>query len=375
LTGGAYYNSPYDLEMMMALVRKRDPIPKKLFLEKTETVASTRKYAKCAIDFYWGQKIDYPEVEEHIVPVVMSRKQYDEYMKIDQKYRGQTITIRKDPKTKKEVEEVTQPMWVSNMRAEVNALFECPKCDWVIQKLKQGRQALVYSFFKKSGIDLLKKRCDAEGITYSEIVGSTPKKPTRNGKKKSVQEIVDRFNAGKVQVLFVTKAGVEGLDLKKTMDVIALEANFNPSTDGQLIARAARYKSHEGSEVKKVDVWFMVLRKPKIAETLEADYQPSIDDKLLELVKQKGEGQEETYKKFTAASIEHDQCAHHPQSAKQWAAVSPGKVQLAKDAKKAAAEAKKAAAAAKKAAAKKVPKTKKVGAKTKKAPKKKVIKK
>ena len=57
--------------------------------------------------------------------------------------------------------------------------------------------------------------------------------------------LVQQYNEGKITVLFLTKAGGEGLDLKGTDAIVVMEPTWNDNSTEQVVARAIRYRSHE----------------------------------------------------------------------------------------------------------------------------------
>jgi SNF2 family DNA or RNA helicase len=62
---------------------------------------------------------------------------------------------------------------------------------------------------------------------------------------------VNNYNEGKINILFITKAGGEGLDLKGTDAIFILEPTWNENNSEQIIARAIRYKSHENRPLNR----------------------------------------------------------------------------------------------------------------------------
>jgi len=78
-------------------------------------------------------------------------------------------------------------------------------------------------------------------------------------------EITTEFNNDKFPVLVVTKAGGEGLDLKKVRNIIILDPVWHDAGTQQIIGRAVRYKSHATLPVKDrhVNVLKMMLTFPK----------------------------------------------------------------------------------------------------------------
>jgi SNF2 family DNA or RNA helicase len=110
-----------------------------------------------------------------------------------------------------------------------------PKVDAAINIAKRG-QTIIYSSWKKTGINLISKELDKIKIPYSIISGDI-----ESSKR---QKISDSYNKGDIQVLLITKAGGEGLDLKGTNSIVLLEPVWNIATKEQIVARAIRFRSH-----------------------------------------------------------------------------------------------------------------------------------
>ena len=99
---------------------------------------------------------------------------------------------------------------------------------------KDKYKVVVYSQFIDHGIQLIKNIIDVPSVTIS---GQT--------KVAERAAICDKYNKGLITVIFLTKAGGEGLDLKGTDSIILMEPTWNDNQSEQVIARAIRYKSHE----------------------------------------------------------------------------------------------------------------------------------
>jgi len=85
------------------------------------------------------------------------------------------------------------------------------------------------------------------------------KKHTSISKRNS---ILEAYNQDKFDVLIVSSAGGEGVDLKNTNGVYILEPHWNLEKINQAIGRAARYQSHT-REPKLVQVHKFYMSKPK----------------------------------------------------------------------------------------------------------------
>lgn len=106
------------------------------------------------------------------------------------------------------------------------------------------------------GIKPIMKVLDKYNVKYAHITGDL----SINKR----QEAVDAYNKNEITVLFISKAGSEGLDLKNTSYIIILEPAWNENSIEQIIGRGVRYKSHEGlpSSKKHVIIYKLYLVKP-----------------------------------------------------------------------------------------------------------------
>ena len=67
-------------------------------------------------------------------------------------------------------------------------------------------------------------------------------------------DAVNKFNSDEIKVLFISKAGSEGLDLKNTRCIIIMESGWNENSMEQIIGRGVRYKSHSTLPKSKQNV-------------------------------------------------------------------------------------------------------------------------
>ena len=130
------------------------------------------------------------------------------------------------------------------------------KVEAALPILKRG-QSLIYSSWRKFGVVPITTSLKKLGISFKTFTGSTPVKQR--------QSIIDSFNKGKFQVLVVTKAGGEGLDLVGVRSVVILDPTWNDAGLQQVIGRAIRFQSHAHlpPSERNVKVYMMVLVAPK----------------------------------------------------------------------------------------------------------------
>ncbi|NQY43116.1 MAG: hypothetical protein HRT87_07235 [Legionellales bacterium] len=122
---------------------------------------------------------------------------------------------------------------------------------------------VVYSHFYHNGILLLKKYLEAMGYKgkYALLHPGLDVKDSEN--------IIAKYNNGKLKFLLLHPEITEGISLKGTQQLHILETPFNKSIQEQVIGRAVRYQSHshlpENKRLVNVYIWrptFSMLNIP-----------------------------------------------------------------------------------------------------------------
>jgi superfamily II DNA or RNA helicase len=116
----------------------------------------------------------------------------------------------------------------------VHAAVPSSKLDALFEQLRDvigaGHRALVFSQFT-SYLDKVAQRCQAQGIAYEHLDGSTTKRP----------QVIERFKKGTAPLFLLSlKAGGVGLNLTEADYVFLLDPWWNPATENQAIDRAHR---------------------------------------------------------------------------------------------------------------------------------------
>lgn len=215
--------------------------------------------------------IDFPERVDHFVDVPMSKDYYNRYVKL---VRGENIfgIFFEKPQA-----------FYNGYRRAVNRAgpeYYSTKINAALPILTKGR-SIIYTNWIDFGIRPITDALNKEGITYKIFTGEVPVVDR--------QKIVDDFNTGKFNVLILTKAGGEGIDLKGVQSVIVLDPPWNDAGLQQVIGRAIRYKSHFHltQSKRKVNVYFMALVKP--TSVTSADAEASGDKLLYSIIEKKKE--------------------------------------------------------------------------------------
>lgn len=287
LTATSVYNDTYDLANLAAMIKGIDPPTQREWERISSTSQGIQEYFRCLISFYNVPKTteDYPSSEEHYVEIPMNPAYHREYMKVEQQNSHLFSAIN-------------PWRFLVGMRQASNALESCPKCEWSLEKVKEGKKTLIYSAFVTYGVRKMQEMLDESGIAYAEVTGSMPKAKR--------DEAVKEYNAGKVRVLFITKAGGEGLDLKGTRNVIIFESSWNRATELQVIGRAIRYKSHADlpEDERNVNIYHLLSVKPHQGR----DIRPSADTYLQMMTEKKQKSLNRFIETIYPVSIENQDC-------------------------------------------------------------------
>lgn len=176
----------------------------------------------------------------------------------------------------------------------VNGKINSPKFDEIYNEIiKSDFPIVIYSNFLKNGIYPIASLLDKNNIMTQVITG--------NSTNEKINKIVNDYNNGKIQVLLLSSAGSESLNLKNTRQLHIVENHWNEPKINQVIGRVIRYKSHNDlpANERKVEVFKWISVFPKNYRTKTAD------EYLLELSNKKTQILEQFKKIIIESSIEH----------------------------------------------------------------------
>lgn len=259
LTATPVYNKPRDILNLIAMVKGTSPLP-----DLPKDQLELRRLFKNTITFFKKPEDtdDYPRSKVHYKHIVMTDGYYKRYRDVE----NNLDDMWKNPK-----------IFLSGLRRATNSLEPRQKAKWVINRLlKYKRKTVIYSAFLDSGVKMLQNDLNEHGIKYVQVTGSmTARQRTK---------AVDDYNSGRIKTMFITKAGGQGLDLKGTRDIILFESSWNYSQEDQVIGRAIRSGSHSHLPIEKrhVDVWHLMLVKPKNRDLKEDPL--GSGDEILQLI-------------------------------------------------------------------------------------------
>ena len=299
LTATPLINSIFDLRNLFMMLNGEEPekaLSREQFIKSASE--SLGNMINCKVSYYYPPLDEnYPKREDKIVDMYMDPEYYKKYQDIENSLLDKS---KKDPKI--------NDFFYHNLRVAINSLDgeQSPKINWVIdfiiKEADEGRKSVVYSNWKKAGMNLLRKRLDAlnrPGL-YLYISGDVSSDVRKIARRK--------FNKDEAKVLLISKAGGEGLDLKGVRNIIIMESNWNASSDKQIIGRGIRYKSHLHlpEDQRHVTVHRLLLHKPLGSNEFFA----SVDDMLYEAAYKKKQPLLDSYIEIIQKnSIENQACS------------------------------------------------------------------
>lgn len=300
LTGSPFYNHPSDVATLVNVAAGDNvlPIDKKEFESKYITQEKVspgfmgwmkgippgqrptinlknrkelRGHLQKWVDYHPSSTDDFPEVERQDVKVEMTPNQLETYDALMGKAPAWVrFKVRNGlPPTKQESKQLNAFLGAARQASNTTAPFITngtaydPKIQKAYDELKQNldanprAKAVVYSNYLDAGINPYKARLEAGKIPYGEFTGEMSK--TKR------DELVQKYNEGKIRALLLSSAGGEGLDLKGTRLIQVLEPHWNDEKLHQVEGRGIRYKSHSDlpQEERKVLVQRYLATRPR----------------------------------------------------------------------------------------------------------------
>ena len=263
------YNRPVDLINPIAMVKgDKVPMTENMLEQIIADEFTFKNYLACTFAFFDVMEDEnYPSYTEKEKIIRMSEKYYKSYLDVQNSL---SIELYYD-----------DPYRFYLGLRQAGALEESPKVDWVARRClkndKKDRKTIVFSEFLKKGIHKIRNALDDLGVKYAVITGEMSDDERLN----SVRKYNSTGNDG-VNILLISKAGGEGLDLKGTREVIVLESTWSRQRELQIRGRAVRYGSHAHLPPRDRNVTFIkvLLKKPE-----ELDFYDSVYETGDEIVK------------------------------------------------------------------------------------------
>lgn len=253
LTATPVVNSIDEITNLINIVSGQD-LTRKELEQVLESEESSKQLFGCRVSVYRPgpeYKGDYPQALSRDRYIKMTPEYYENYMKVEKKIADETIIQRIGK---------VNAAFLTDVRTASNALEKenSPKVLYILQKIDEnpGKKFVIFSNFIDNGINLLTQNLKEDGMPYVEIKGSMSAKQR--------DAAVASYNSGRVNIMVISRAGGEGLDLKGTNFIFLMEPGWNETQAIQVIGRGVRKGSHAHlpEEERFVEIYRLFLLKP-----------------------------------------------------------------------------------------------------------------
>ncbi len=248
LTGTVFYNSLTDLSVLVNIVKQDEVLPvtnkefKFFYYDETYEIPTNidtfKEKILGTISYYKKpQDAHYPTSVTEYIKVDMSNAQITEYRHYLRKILS-LDNIQHIDYTVLDKRKVNNFLTVTRQLS--NTIENSPDSPKILEIFKyiqsHTKPCVVYSNFIDNGVLPLTVHLNKNKISYAIYYGEQTEEK-RN-------KIIDLYNLGQINVLLITSAGSESLDLKNTRYIHIMEPHWNESKINQIIGRAIRYDSH-----------------------------------------------------------------------------------------------------------------------------------
>lgn len=280
-------NSPFDLAPLYALVSNERTLPlrKKQFLEEFSVSPTNVISHRLKLESTWQNLVSVylqtdPADEEYfptfsitVHTSKMSDSQFSVYQIAEESNKEKLQNAVDLEGNINETALVKLNSFLSQTRQLCNSVQKqfpdlpfkqtSPKLVEIVNYVKKHpKPAIIFSHFLESGIDVLAKILGNEGLSFAVISGQTSSKTS---------EFVKNYNEGSLDVLLLSVAGSEGLDLKGTRQIHVVDQPWTDTRLKQVIGRGIRYKSHTHlpKAQQHVDVVQWIATKSKTQKKIQ----------------------------------------------------------------------------------------------------------
>ena len=245
LTATPLINYSSDIINLISLVKGEKPLSVDKFESMIESKSKSEfaKYIKDIFNFY---------IKDHDIPDpnFPSKKILEIFLQMENSYLKTYEKIEQGQEHKiPDFRGKNIHVFYNGLRRASNIIEnKSPKVEWIMEKIESEPNAkyVIFSHFINMGIVPVMKWLSKIKIPYAHVTGDLAIEER--------SDAVNKYNQDEIKVLFISKAGSEGLDLKNTNYIIIMESAWNENSIEQIIGRGVRYKSHESLSKSKRNV-------------------------------------------------------------------------------------------------------------------------
>lgn len=264
LTGTPLVNSAEEMRLWAKFLNIDTTPPS----NSRDIISWVKKYGKDKIMYFhpvmnknMKENNSYPDVEHETVTIPMTWKQTLIYF-LSQ---GNVDFCGTQIISSKKNNGLSLHKQVANGFKDCTGKFISPKNDFIIKTnsdtAKYPLPHVIFSSNLETGVEDIFKKLDQKHVSVNIITGNT------NADER--QEIVDKYNQGKIDNLLLSRVGNEGINLLGTGTLFITTRHENEESANQTKARVVRYESHVDCDNKKVKIVDLISVFPKTEPTNE----------------------------------------------------------------------------------------------------------
>lgn len=302
LTATPFVNHVLDVATLFRLVMTPSMSAKYSNAQLTKLLSSkvaTNRLGKLSafknrISWHYHDHPDLPRVKTHITRLDM----LPAYEKAYQQLEDSTFSVMKGMDGVDPQKDLAKFYTALRTTTHKIADLESTKFEQIKQLLAKNVQTVLYSEFLARGIVIFTDFMTSKNISFAVVSGST----SQTARKQAI----DSYNAGKIAVLVISRAGEVGLDLQGTRQIIFGNLPWNFATYEQIVGRGVRRTSHVHlpANQRHVDVHvFIQVKRTNRPANIAIKAFDSIDDYLFKLIEEKHQQKEQLDQVLSKLSI------------------------------------------------------------------------
>ena len=252
-------NDPYEFSNMLALMNGEDPMSRRNFNQLLSSETQFRNEFNCKISFFSHDPDEaaahFPNVYEKEVIIQMSKQTQKEYKEVEATFNIEDV----------EDDDVVKDALFNKVTKVINASRNGRnrKVKWLVNQIlnpeepeSHNNKSVIFTDKVTEGVDILVNALEEAGVEVSVLSGKVP-----TNKR---QSIIDNYKNGSIDVLIITTAAAEGVNLGGTGYLYIFNQVWNESLSKQILGRVRRFDghSHLPENKRNVIIYQIFLIKP-----------------------------------------------------------------------------------------------------------------
>jgi SNF2 family DNA or RNA helicase len=302
LTGTPFVNNGMDLNNLVAIANGTDPLTKREYENMWTNSASRKTFFSGIFDIYMRETDKgYPRTNINVIKTSMSKSVEKQYTDLEQNVKSRLAKLGLGTSSQRFLTSLRQGLLKIKNSDKLNFVVEeiCRSRSQVLTK-KDGttirRKSVIFTNFVEKGVEVIKKKIKkaCSTLRVEAITGKT--------KAEDRQMMVNMYNKGRIDVLLLSPAANQGLNLMETADMYIIDPPWNKANLDQATGRSIRLFSHKNlvSADRVVNVHILL-------STRKDEGDSTSDEILFELISKKENSTKSIMKVLKGERITRDE--------------------------------------------------------------------